>query len=296
MIQTSIVIPSRNEQFLSKTVTDILSKHGDDIEVIVILEGYWDHTLPVDKRLIQIHHGKPLGMRKSINDAVAIAKGDFILKIDGHCMISDRMCNQLVEDWQKDTDVVIPRRKRLDPENWTLCDTNKTDVDYEYLSAPTDPNDWGGKGLNGKIWDERSKSRRGLKIDENMSFQGSCWFMKKSYFHFLELMDQDNYGIFWCEAQEIGLKAWLSGGRVLTNKNCWYAHLHKGKKYGRGYKLNEAALLKGRNKTIQWLEFKKAWHKQTIPLEWLIEKFAPVPTWHDKDGNLIVDVKNIDLK
>lgn len=293
MVQTSIVIPSRNERFLVKTVKDLLAKHGNNIEIIVVLEGYWEHDLPNDPRVLHIHHGEPLGMRQSINDAVAIASGEYILKIDGHCMVSEKMADDLAADCG-DTDVFIPRRKRLDPELWTLCDTNKIDVDYEYVAAPTNPNDWGGKGLNGKIWDDRSKERKHVLIDENMSFQGSCWFMKKSYFHFLELMDQGSYGPFWNEAQEIGLKAWLSGGRVMTSKKAWYAHLHKGKKFGRGYRLNETWLQKGSAKTMEWLTFGKAWHKQTIPLQDLIEKFAPVPTWHDpKTGKLFDSLKDI---
>ena len=40
------------------------------------------------------------------------------------------------------------------------------------------------------------------------------------------------------EAEEIGLTTWLSGGRVVTNKNTWYAHLFKGKELGRGYFLS----------------------------------------------------------
>jgi len=131
-------------------------------------------------------------------------------------------------------------------------------------------------------------------IDENLSFQGSGWFMKKEYFNFLELMDQEGYGKFWNEAQEIGLKAWLSGGRVLVNKSTWYAHLHKGKKYGRGYRMEEGWLQQGRKKTNEWLIFGKAWHKQTLPLEWLIEKFKPVPTWHDpKTGKMLFDLEEL---
>ena len=93
-------------------------------------------------------------------------------------MVDDRMCNTLAQECGS-TDVVIPRRKRLDPEAWTFTDTHKIDVDYEYLAAPTNPNDWGGPGLNGKVWDERSKERKHILVDENMSFQGSGWFMKK---------------------------------------------------------------------------------------------------------------------
>ncbi len=279
--KVSIVIPSRNERFLVKTVNDILSKHDDNIEIIVVQEGYWEHNLPADKRIKQIHHGEPCGMRQSINEAVAISSGEFILKIDGHCMVSDHLVDQLISDWQDDADIVIPRRKRLEPESWTITDTHKPDVDYEFVCAPTNPSDWGGKGLNGKIWIERILERQHLTIDENLSFQGSCWFMKRNYFYELELMDHKSYGAFWNEAQELGFKSWLGRGRVMTNKGVWYAHLHKGKKYGRGYNLPEAWLKHGSSHTLKWMHFGKAWHKQQKSLRWLIEKFAPVPTWEN---------------
>ena len=74
----------------------------------------------------------------------------------------------------------------------------------------------------------------------------------------------------------------------MINKKCWYAHLHKGKKFGRGYRLNETWLQKGSSKTMEWMQFGKAWNKQTLPLSWLIERFAPVPTWHDETGKLLI--------
>ncbi len=272
----SIIIPSRNEQFLQKTIEDVLAKAKGDIEVIAVLDGYWT-ALRDDKRVKIIHKGESKGMRAGINSGVAIARGEFIMKLDGHCMVDEGFDVKLAEDCE-DNWVVIPRRKRLDAENWCIQDVGKPDVDYEYLSFPDNPADFGGKGLNGRIWTERALERKDILIDENMSFQGSGWFMKKSYFEFLELMDEENYGTFWNEAQEIGLKAWLSGGKVMTNKKTWYAHLHKGKKYGRGYNLDHSQTIKGATHTNKWLRDKN-WHKQTLPFKWLIEKFWPVPTW-----------------
>ena len=110
-----------------------------------------------------------------------------------------------------------------------------------------------------------------------MSAQGSCWFMYKDYFYELELMDETNYGTFFGEFQEIALKAWLSGGRVIRNKNTWYAHWYKGKH--RGYSLKQDVTVE-RNFVMNWMEMKKAWEKQTIPIAWLIDRFSPVPGWN----------------
>lgn len=278
----SVIIPSRNEQFLNKTVDDLLAKAEGEIEIIVVLEGYWpEPALNPDPRVVIIHHGQPQGMRQAINAAAAIARGEYLMKIDAHCMVDEGFDIKLKADCE-DNWVVIPRRKRLDPENWTFAETHKPDIDYMYLSAPNNPKDFGGAGLHGRVWDERNSDEalKSVPIVDCMSFQGSCWFMKRNYFYELELMDAENYGIFAQEAQEIGLKSWLSGGKVVVNKNTWYAHLHKGSKYGRGYFLDIRQLKLGNDYTNKWTTG-TAWHKQTKPLSWLIKRFSPVPSWDE---------------
>jgi glycosyltransferase involved in cell wall biosynthesis len=274
----SVVIPSRNELFLNKTVIDILSKAVEDIEVIVVLEGYWSEIID-DKRVHYIHFTNPRGMRQAINAGVAIAKGDFIMKTDAHCMFEKGFDVILKADCEDDW-VVIPRRKRLEPESWTLRDVEKPDVDYMFLTYPNEDPSWGGREFSGREWREKNddKALREVLIDDCMSFQGSCWFMRRTYFDYLELMDFETYGGFWKEAQEIGFKAWLSGGRVVVNKKTWYAHLHKGKQYGRGYSLNKEGN-SDHNKNIQKWMTQKSWHKQIYPMAYLIRKFPGCPMW-----------------
>jgi glycosyltransferase involved in cell wall biosynthesis len=277
MDKVSIIIPARNEKYLQKTVNDILAKARGDIEVIAVLDNYWPNPpLPDDKRLIILHNGYARGMRGAINGGAAIAKGKYLLKCDAHCMFDEGFDIKLIEDIEPDW-VVVPRRKRLNAETWSL-ETGKSDVDYEYLSYPGNRGNW-SEGLHGRIWAERAIRRAELVLDENMSAQGSCWIMEKDLYEKLELEDEQNYGTFNHEFQEIGLKAWLSGGAVMTNKKTWYAHLHKNKANGgRGYHLPAEELEKGTAYTNKWLT-DSAWDKQTKPFSWLIEKFWPVPTW-----------------
>lgn len=281
MSKVSILIPARNERFLPQTIADLVAKAAADIEIIVVLDGYWpDPQLPDYDKLVIIHRGAPRGMRAGINAAAAIAKGDYLMKLDAHCMVAEGFDEILKADCADDW-IVIPRRKRLDAENWCIQDVGKPDVDYNYLSFPDNPADFGGPGLNGRIWTAKALERTDPKydIDEELSFQGSCWFMPRDYFHYLELMDKENWGPFWNEAQEIGFKAWLSGGKVMRNKKTWYAHLHKGKKYGRGYRMDSRWAKQGATYTNRWLREDKMWHKQKYPLTWLIEKFMPMPGW-----------------
>lgn len=292
MAKTSVIVPARNERFLVKTIDDVFAKARGEVEVVAVLDGGpwpddWAAVTARHPNLHTIYHAEPKGMRPSINEAVASAvsrKTKYILKSDAHCMFDEGFDEKLKADMAPNW-VVVPRRKRLDAENWTLTDTHKPDIDAHYLSFPDDPADFGGPGLNGKVWAERAAKRIDVLIDTEMSSQGSCWFMEAKYFYELELMDAESYGTFWNEMQEIGLKAWLSGGQLMVNKKTWYAHLHKGKhtvaadgRTGRGYHLDERQLKQGRNHTMKWL-YNEAWGRQTLPFKMLIERFWPVLGW-----------------
>ncbi len=267
----SVVIPSRNEPYLTKTINDLLTKATGEIEVIAVLEGYWPKAEEIvdDKRVNYIHFSVAKGMRAAINAGVAIAKYDYILKTDAHCMFGQGYDQILAKDCDYDW-VVVPRRYALDPVRWEIEDNPKYPIDYMYLDNE----------CHGREWREKNKDQllESKKIDDLMSSQGSAWFMKKSYFNWLNLMDEENYGMFASEFQEVGLKTWLSGGKVKVNKNTYYCHWHK--TVGRGYSLSNQEFEKGNNFALLW-KTQKNWRKQRYPLSWLVNKFAPVPTWNE---------------
>lgn len=287
MSKVSVIIPSRNERFVKNTVEDVLRNSRGDIEVIVVLDGWWpDPPLPDDSRVIVLHRGTPMGMRAAINGASAIAKGQFLLKCDAHCLFGEGFDEILKADCA-DNWIVIPRRYALDAENWTLQDNRKSPVDYHYLSCPI----WSIKerddySMHGLEWRDRARERRGnpqYDIDEQMSFQGSCWFMSATHFRdHLGGMSEVGYGIFAQEPQEIGNKTWLGpwDGRVMVNKKTYYAHLHKGKQYGRGYRLSNSELHHAHVYAAKyWMNNK--WAERGHDLEWLVDRFWPVPTWYE---------------
>ena len=265
----SIIIPSCFEPYLYKTVKDLLIKATKDIEIIVVLDGYWPPANEIvdDKRVRYIHYNNQRGMRNGINKGVEVAKGEFILKIDAHVMM-DKGFDEVLSRDCKDNMVLVPRRYSLDPVKWEIIPNPKYPIDYMYLNSE----------LHGVEWREKNAITDTLpKIDELMSSQGSCWFMKKAYYKMLRILDEEKYGMFWNEFQEVGLKTWLYQGRVLVDKNTWYAHWHKTKT--RGYHLDHTDHLKAIEHTKKWLT-NLAWvEQQRQPLSWLIKRFWPVPTW-----------------
>jgi glycosyltransferase involved in cell wall biosynthesis len=280
MAKVSVIIPSRNELFLNKTIDDVFKKASGDIEVIAVLEGYWPEVMVEERpNLIYIHNGKPKGLRGASNAAAAIAKGKYLMKIDAHCMFAEGFDEVLQKDIESNW-VVIPRRHSLDPENWCIQQNGKPPRDYHALCFP-DPNKNHDFGMHGIEWPQRGRERSDPKydIDDTPSCQGSCWFMEKAWFdNFLHGMNEFGYGSFSQEFQEIGNKTWLGGGEVKVNKKTWYAHLHKGRTYGRMYHQDSNEVVAGHNYSA-WYWTTNQWPDRIHDLSWLVEKFWPMPTW-----------------
>lgn len=286
MSKLTIVIPARNELYLQQTVDDLILKAVGDIEIIVVLDNYWPNPPLTDRPGLSIvHWGKRCGMRAAINAGAELGRGDYLMKVDAHCLFMEGYDEILKRDCGSDW-LITPRRYSLDANTWTQR-LDKPFVDYEWLSYPFE--DGKEVGLHARYWwKERSQARADFTVDENMSFQGSCWLMPMKFFRRLIYpMDEINYGMFIGEPQEIGLKVWLSGGRCMLSKNIWYAHLWKGKQYrelhqkimGVPYtRVGYSELVKG-NKYSTDFWFNNRWQDRLYDLSWLVEHFWPVPGW-----------------
>jgi hypothetical protein len=280
MSKVSVLIPSRNEQYLVPTIEDLLRNAHGEIEVVVVLEGYWppvwdEVVARHGDKIHTIHHSVPKGMRRSITEAAnsAISRGaTHLLKCDAHVSFAPGFDTALVAACGEH-DVVIPRRYRLDAEAWKIIQDGRAPIDYEAMAPPN-----AEKPFQGKEWKERAIERADITVDATPTAQGSSWLMRAEYFQFLELMDEETYGSFFNEMQELSLKVWLSGGRVMVVKSTSYAHLHKSKEMGRGYSLEPGLREKATQGLRQWIDG-QGWHKQILPLSHLKDLFPTMDGW-----------------
>jgi len=275
----SVIITANNERFLTKTVEDLLNKALGKVEIIINLNGGWPDPLLPDKRVVYIHPGVDKGMRWGINAAAALARGEYLMKTDGHCMFAEGFDKTLIENHLEDNWVQVPRRYSLDAESWKINE-NRPYRDYLYLSFPVN-----GDAMKGVEWWQRQNERNSPRydIDDTPSMQGSCWFMTKNHFdNFLHGLSEEGYGTFSQEAQEIGNKTWLGGGALKVNKKTWYAHLHKGKRYGRMYHVSRTEI-KAQNEGVKWSAdywMNNRWPERLHDIAWLVdEKFPGMPNW-----------------
>ena len=277
-IDLTVVIPNYNSPFTSKTIQGVLDNAGCEVEVVVNVEEKWFEPLIEDGRAHYIHHSAPIGMRAGINACVALAKGKYIMKLDDHCLVGKDFGKILIESHQPEW-IQVPRRYALDAEKWAI--EERTDGKYPVCQMFTDfptkykPHD---AGTHGVPWTSKRDETKDQDLVESPSIQGSCWFMEKEYFKKLNLMDETGYGSFAQEAQEISLKCWLSGGKVMINKKTFYSHLHKGSRYGRMYKMPGGIVEADAWVARHWVNNEEPNMKHTF--KWFIdEKFPNMPTW-----------------
>lgn len=263
----SVIIPARNEIYLQRTIDDCLDKLTTDFEIVVGLDGY-KPKLRKDPRVILCHGDKRIGMRPMINKMAQMAKGKYLMKLDAHCIVDRGIDAELIKCCEPGN-TVLAIRYELDSANWKRRE--KTDCPYRYLSHPDTDEKGGLRGLAWPEWAERCKNEQ---IGETMTISGSNWLMEREQFLKWGGLDEQ-HGTFGQEGVEISCMTWLSGGKVLVNKNTWYAHWNRGKT---SYALGASEKPKSMKRSI-YLWMGDNWPHAKRKFQWLIDHFSPVPGW-----------------
>jgi cephalosporin hydroxylase len=286
MNKTSVIIPSRNEElYLNKTVESVLENSTRNAEVIVVLDG-WEPTKRIPG-VVYIKHEVAKGQRPSINEAAKIARGNWVMKLDAHCAVGKGFDEILMRDCEYDM-TMIPAMFNLDVTTWEpRCFDNWEEAvrlgklnPYMYIG-------WKDGRLrtqyyNGSLRKKIYANGKDKPIDETMSCMGPCFFMHKDRFWELGGCDE-NHGHWGQQGVEVACKAWLSGGRLMTNKNTWFAHFFRGggvpegHKKGFPYPISQKQVNRARDYS-EGLWLNNEWKQQTRTMEWLVRKFTP-PSW-----------------
>ena len=105
----SVLIAAREEEYLEKTIENVLERAQGETEVIVVLDGAWPkEPLPDNPKVTLIHHAVSIGQRAAINEAARVARGKYIMKLDAHCAVDEGFDVKLAEDCEYDW-TVVPR-------------------------------------------------------------------------------------------------------------------------------------------------------------------------------------------
>jgi glycosyltransferase involved in cell wall biosynthesis len=303
----SVIIPARCEEWLSRTVRDILTNMKGESEVIAVCDASWpDPPLQDHPKLTVIHFTEPVGQRGAFNMGARISRAKYVMKLDGHSAVDEGFDVKLAapyEDGRLGADVTtIPRMYNLYVYDWECQACHwKTYQGGKPTECPTCK---GTVFAKSEVWAPR-KSRRTdfARFDSDLHFQywpkyerrpetqvdladtlssvGACFFMRRDRFWAQGGLDEAHG--FWGQfGTEVACKAWLSGGRHVVNKTTWFSHYFRVNKAGFPYHISGNDQDRARAYS-QNLWRNNAWPLQVRPLRWLIEKFWPVDGWTEAD-------------
>lgn len=309
MKDLSVVIPARNEEFLKRTVEDILKNKRANTEVIVGLDGEWMDVPDYHKDVTLVYYHESIGQRAITNRCVDLSRAKYVMKVDAHCAFDEGFDVKMIEAFKKvgDDVCIAPVMRNLWVYDWKCYSCGKRVYqDKENVCPPSDRHKeavtmkkkmlWKAKtnptstafyfspepkfGYFGRLRKEHKKSKDDLV--ETMSLQGSCFMCTREKYLDLNICDE-GYGSWGSQGIEVACKFWLSGSRVLVNKKTWYAHCFRTKSvFGFPYKLSGRQVQYAKHRAKHFF-FNKKWSRQTKPLSWLVEKFWPVPNWTEND-------------
>lgn len=300
----SVIIPARREMFLARTVESILKAKNKCTEIIVVLDGEWsDPPITDHPDLTILYFGESIGQRAATNQGVRLSKAKYVMKIDAHCEIDKDFDIKMMSE-MKDNYTMIPTMYNLHAFDW-LC----TKCKHRIYQGPTPKEcpECKGPMVRDMIWKPRmSRKSEFYRFDttlhfqyhgqrkknvspsdilvETQSAQGSCFMLTRDKYWELNISDEA-HGSWGQQGTEIACKTWLSGGRLVTNRKTWYSHMFRtqGGDFGFPYPQSGRQVDNAR-KYSRKLFLENTFEKQIYPLSWLLEKFRPLPDWHDPSG------------
>lgn len=306
-MELSILIPARNEEFLARTVEDILQHSEADTEIIVGLDGAWANpSIPQNDRVTVVYYPESIGQRAMTNQLCKLARGKYVMKIDAHCSLKQGFDAAMIEAFKETGDNVVmaPTMKNLYAFDW-VCECgfthyqDKGETCKECGKTMTKVIKWEAKRKpesnsfcfdsepHFQYFNEYKKNQVGDLV-ESMSLQGSCFMLTKEKYWELNICDE-SFGSWGSQGIEVACKFWLSGGKVIINKRTWYAHMFRTKPengFGFPYKQDESKIQAAKKKAKD-IFFNGKWDKQIYPVSWLVEKFWPVPGWTKEELDAI---------
>lgn len=211
------------------------------------------------------------------------ADGKYIAWTDSHCAF-DYGWNSVLENDSKPNRVQCPRRNRLDGETFgiQIQGDDRPPIDAEYVMFQPLIQD---KAIHNFKWDARTLALWDETIIDAFCVQASFFYMEKSWWDSNDFMNHELYSGWGNENEDVCWETWFRGGDVKINKKTWYAHLHRGKRWGRGYHLSKKETLDAYAFSYnRWVIERKDFFCS------FIERFMPIPgfpsNWKERIYNI----------
>lgn len=309
--ELSILIPARNEQFLARTVQDLLEHKKGATEIIVGLDGKWaEPGIPDHPDVTIVYYPESIGQRAMTNQLCKLSRAKYVMKADAHTAWDDGFDVKMIEAIKKvgDDVTMVPIMRNLHAFDWVCPDGHRRyqgpsgpctdcgkgttkDVVWIAKTSPQSTTYRFDTNMHFQYFNEWKKKQVGDLV-ETMSLQGSAFMLTREKYWELNICDE-SFGSWGQQGVEVACKTWLSGGTVLVNKNTWYAHMFRTQGGDFGFPYPQTANMDELRAKTKELFAGDTWPLAKRKFKWLLDRFAPVPGWHD--GKVDVDIKDSEI-
>jgi len=323
--EVSVIIPARNEEWISNTVADLLKNSTAKTEIIVVLDGHWAEPGIVDHPNVKIIYlSESIGQRAATNLGVKLSKAKWVVKCDAHCAFDYGWDTKMLEaagdnlDW-----TMVPIMRNLHVFDWKCMKCGKRTYQGPTpttRNAFTECADCGNSDVNKfkkkLVWYAKpspqstaycfdpephfqyfgsfKKRPEGQgNITPTMSLQGSFFMCTREKYWALNLGDE-SFGSWGSQGLQVACSTWLTGGQVMCVHTTWYAHCFRtqGGNFSFPYPQQQSKVEEAKRRARQ-IFFNNKVPNQIHRLSWLVEKFWPIEHWTDKD---LQDLKESESK
>jgi hypothetical protein len=277
--------------------------------------------IPDHPDLTIIYSPEPIGQRAGTNKACRLSRAKYVMKADAHLAFDEGFDVKLMEAITDDMTIVpmmknlhvfdwvcIGKSEKLGvpywdapydmprgcgfriyqgptPEKCQKCDGNmERQLLWIAKDSPKSTSFLFDTTMHFQYFAQFKKRPEGKgDLTETMSLQGSCFMLTRKKYWELDICEE-NYGSWGQQGTEVACKTWFSGGRVMCLQTTWYAHMFRtqGGDFSFPYPQSQRQIEKAREYSRK--QFKEGGWSKTIPgrgIDWLLQKFYPVPYWHD---------------
>lgn len=304
----SVTIPARNEEWLSRTVQDLLEHSEAATEILVGLDGKWaEPPIPDNDRVRIVYYPESIGQRAMTNQLVRLSKAKYVMKCDAHCSFDQGWDRKMLEAFKElgDNVTMAMTMKNLWAFDWVCAAGHRRyqgpsgacigcglptvkDVKWIAKQSPQSTAYCFDSEPHFQYDNERKKKQVGDYV-ETMSLQGSLFMMTRERYWALDIGDE-KYGSWGSQGMQVACSTWLSGGRVIVNKKTWHSHLFRtqGGDFSFPYEQRQSKVEEAKARARKKLHENK-FPKQIYPLSWLLDKFWPVPGWTDEERAVVTE-------
>src|SRR3990167_5961982 len=166
----SIIIIGRNEEFMGRTIEDVLSHTSEQTEIIAVLDGFLPNpSFKPNPRVTIIYNPVAQGQRCAVNQGVKLSKAKYVCKLDAHCAVDQDFDLKMIKAMEElgDDTTLIPAMKNMHVFDW-VCEEG-----HRRYQSPSGVCETCGKPTKKDIvWiAKKSPVTFTFRVDKTMHFQ-----------------------------------------------------------------------------------------------------------------------------